>query len=107
MNHAENDTEINATTSSNLCDSISFPPSVTKVNFIIASASSLAAKLESLVDNFRENESQIVIVSETWFKNCPDLNEAIEGLSEGEKIGSIIKNRPGWKRGGGWESSGT
>ena len=54
-----------------------------------------------MVDNFRENESQIAIVSETWFKNCLDLNEAIGGLSEGEKIGSNIKNRPGRKRGGG------
>ena len=68
VNHAENDTEINATTSSNLCDSIYFPRSVAKVNFIIANMRSLAAKLESVVDNFRENESQMAIVSETWFK---------------------------------------
>ena len=52
VNHAENDMEINATTSSNLCDSIYFPLSIAKVNFIIANARSLAAKLESLVDNF-------------------------------------------------------
>ena len=35
-NHAENDTEINAITSSNLCDSVYFLPSVAKGNFVIA-----------------------------------------------------------------------
>ena len=43
------------------------------------------------------------MVSEIWFKNCRYLNEAIDGLSEGKKIGSIIKNRPGQKRQGGVE----
>ena len=51
-NHADNDTEINTTTSSNSCNNISFSPSVAKVNFIIANARSLAAKIESLEDNF-------------------------------------------------------
>ena len=66
---------------------------------INANARLLNNKIESLIEVFDEYDLSIALLSETWFKNGPNLHREITDLSHGENIGMIARNRCG--RGGG------
>ena len=70
-----------------------------KINFALANARSVAAKIPSLIDMFRELNLHFVLLTETWLRSNVVTKEEIERLSEAENIGMICKNRDG--RGGG------
>ena len=70
-----------------------------KLNFSLANARSLTAKLPSLVDMFGELDLHFGMITETWFRNNKWTQDELLRLSEALGIKMISKNRKG--RGGG------
>ena len=70
------------------------------LNFSLSNARSLAKKVDSLLDMFREKELVFAMVTETWFQNDRYTEQELGDISSAEKIDFICKNRNN-KRGGG------
>ena len=68
-------------------------------SFSLSNACSLAKKVGSLIDLFREKKLHAAMINETWFKNDRDTAWEIEDIKNAEKIEFICKNRG--RRGGG------
>lgn len=69
------------------------------VNFASTNARSLAPKIISMVESFRELRLNFFAITETWFKNDRETKREIESLLSAEKIKIATKNRGA--RGGG------
>ena len=63
------------------------------LTIINTNARSLCPKLDSLVDCYDELDVDIGIVTETWFRDGPDLDPALSDLDLGAGISSITLNR--------------
>ena len=73
----------------------------TSLAFSLSNARSLAKKVDSMIDMFRERTLSFAMITETWFKNDRYTNRELENISSAEKIEFICKNRSNNKRGGG------
>ena len=60
---------------------------------INTNARSLCPKIESLIDCFEELKVDISIVSETWFKYGPDLDQKLLDLEFGAGMSALVRNR--------------
>ena len=100
----ENNSFINLTNTTSIHNdsNISGVSSLTQsnLNLGIMNARSVSAKIESLIETFREAELTLACVSETWLKNRKSTKEAIADVESSQKISAIVRNRQG-KRGGG------
>ena len=47
---------------------------------INTNARSLAPKISSFIDCFKEMEANIAVITETWFRDGPELDEALDDL---------------------------
>ena len=56
-------------------------------------ARSLCPKMNSLIECFEELSVDIAVVTETWLKAGPDLDQMVSDLSLGSGIGSVVLNR--------------
>ena len=73
----------------------------TSLVFSLSNARSLAKKIDSMIDMFREKGLSFAMITETWFKNDRYTNQELEDITSAEKIEFICKNRTSNKRGGG------
>ena len=64
------------------------------LTIINTNARSLCPKIDSLVDCFEELDVDVGIVTETWFRDGPDLDQDLLDLQLATGIGSIALNRP-------------
>ena len=60
---------------------------------INTNARSLCPKIDSLVECFEELGVDISIVTETWFKDCPELDQRLSDLERGFGLCSLTRNR--------------
>ena len=70
-----------------------------KFNFLNTNARSLCPKISSLIDNFKELECAMAVITETWLKDSPELDEDLRNLEDGAGILCIHKNRKANHRG--------
>ena len=63
------------------------------LTLINTNARSLCPKLNSLIDCYEELEVDVGIITETWFKDGPDLDQELSDLELGAGIGSVVLNR--------------
>lgn len=77
--------------------------SVKKNIFVVAliNARSLKDKLNSLQDNLTEMGADLCLLTETWFKECSQINMILEDFTNRTDFGFIRRDRTGLKRGGG------
>ena len=68
--------------------------------FSLSNARSLAKKIDSLIDMFREKELHVAMVTETWFQNDRYTRGELSDITAAENLEFICKNRDK-KRGGG------
>ena len=71
-------------------------------------ARSLKPKMDSLIENIKELQADLTIVTETWMRD-KDTQEAAQDLSLGARLGLLVRNRPPRDNGvtyGGWQSYG-
>ena len=66
---------------------------------INANARSLCPKMNSFIDTFKEMESSLAIVTETWLKSGEGLEDDLDDLLHGAGIGLITLNRRAGSRG--------
>ena len=71
-----------------------------KLNFALANARSVSAKIPSLVDMFAELGLHFVLLTETWLKPGKSTKTELERLSDSAGIGMVHRHRCG-KGGGG------
>ena len=66
-----------------------------KANFTIinANARSLCTKIDSLIDCMEEAGAGVAVVTETWMKDGPALDNNASDLSLGAGIGMLNRNR--------------
>jgi len=87
-----------------LQSSINYPAAVlgdiTNSRLLCLMPGSLAKKITSLIDMFREKDLHFVLLNETWFKGDRETNGELAGIKDAEKIEFICKNRG--SRGGGY-----
>ena len=69
------------------------------LRFSLSNARSLAKKITSLVDLFREKSLHFAMVTETWLRNNRETQNKLLDIKHAEKIEVICKNRG--RRGGG------
>lgn len=70
-----------------------------KLNFASTNARSIAPKIVSMIECFRELDLTFFSVTETWLKGDPQTRKEIEDLKNAERISILTKNRQ--RRGGG------
>ena len=70
-----------------------------EICFSLSDARSLANKMDSLVDMFREKDLHFALINETWFQNNKQMKRELQDIECAEKIDFICKNRG--RRGGG------
>ena len=63
------------------------------MTIINTNARSLSPKIDSLLVCLTELKSSIAVVSETWLKDCPELEKDVEDLEEGSGYTMLYKNR--------------
>ena len=61
---------------------------------INTNARSLAPKIDSLLDCFDELSVDIAVVTETWFRDGPDLSRDLEDLEHGAAVSTLVRCRP-------------
>ena len=66
---------------------------MTNFTIINTNARSLCPKMNSLIDCVRETDARLAIVTETWLKDGPDMEEEVQDLSAGAGLGMIARNR--------------
>ena len=66
---------------------------MSKLSFITANARSLAPKMNSLIAHFTELELQFALISESWLKDCPALENDKVDLEAGQGLKMILNNR--------------
>ena len=66
---------------------------MTEFTVINTNSRSLCPKIDSLVDCMTELEAGVAIVTETWFREGPELEALREKLMEEDNIGIITENR--------------
>ena len=67
---------------------------ITRLTLINTNARSLKPKLNSLIDCMNETDTHIAIVTESWFRDGPQLEADKEDLILGSGIGLLCMNRP-------------
>ena len=67
----------------------------------VTNARSLLPKLESLYNTLVELDSDIAIVSETWLKDDPRVNQTLLDLEDRKKVSIIRRDRGNGKQAGG------
>ena len=70
-----------------------------EMNFSLANARSLANKIDSLLDMFKEKDLHFSLITETWFKSNKYTKQELENIKLAENIEFVCKNRG--SRGGG------
>ena len=70
-----------------------------EICFSLSNARSLANKMDSLVDMFREKDLHFALINETWFQYNKQMKRELQDIECAEKIDFICKNRG--RRGGG------
>ena len=63
------------------------------LTIINTNARSLCPKIDSLVDCFEELEVDVAVITETWLKDSPELDQDLRDLEEGAGISSVTLNR--------------
>ena len=63
------------------------------LTLINTNARSLCSKIESLTDCYEELKVDVGIITETWFKNGPELEQNLSDLELGAGLGSLVLNR--------------
>ena len=63
------------------------------LTLINTNARSLCPKFDSLIDCYEELQVDLGIITETWFKDGPDLDRGLSDLELGAGISSIVLNR--------------
>ena len=63
------------------------------LNFVLANARSLRPKLYSLVDTLEEMEGHLAVITETWFRSSPQLEELLRDAEDTTGYGFIRKDR--------------
>ena len=56
-------------------------------------ARSLCPKINSLIDAFNETGAAITTITETWFRDCPELDADLLDIENGTGVSFICKNR--------------
>ena len=69
------------------------------LTIINTNARSLCPKMDSLIDNIKELEAHIGIVTETWLSDGCGLEEDIMNFREGTGYNMLTLNRPPNNRG--------
>ena len=63
------------------------------LNFVLANARSLKPKLYSLVDTLEEINGHLSVITETWFRSGPQLEELLGDAEDITGYGFIRKDR--------------
>ena len=64
------------------------------LTFINTNARSLCPKIDSLIDCFEELGVDVAVVTETWLKDGPALEQDLQDLELGAGIKALTLNRP-------------
>ena len=67
--------------------------------FINTNSRSLCPKMNAFIDTFKEMEASLAVVTETWMRNVPALEDDLDDLLHGAGIGMLTKNRRTGRRG--------
>ena len=70
-----------------------------RLTLLNTNARSLCPKIDSLIDNMRELDSPLAVVTETWLADGSLLEQRLADLQEGEGLSVVHKNRKGNRRG--------
>ena len=62
-------------------------------NFVLANARSLKNKLYSLIDTLEEMDAQMAVITETWFKSTPELEQLLRDAEDITAFGFVRKDR--------------
>ena len=65
-----------------------------ELTIINTNARSLCPKIDSLVECFGELQAQIAVVTETWFRDGPALDEDLSDLEHATGLAALTLNRP-------------
>ena len=66
------------------------PANLTRINLINANARSLRPKTESLLDNFKEMDIDVAVLTETWLGDSQE-DELREQLALGSGLGLLTR----------------